>query len=242
MMKKKYILEILGVAVMASALVWIVSMAGGDRPGPRDASADAAQKTPKTVVDEAMSQALGDSANGPLALLSNPYAIANSSPALDQVIALGTPGIIEAISQIENSSESGLREYLLAICVKRIAKADVTGLPGTDSYWNTGKQFPKVWRAYLGRIPSEVSKIAKSNASPEEKNARLTALGTPAIPFILDEVVSGRSELVPAAEALMEGAVEMRDQSPRGLVTVARAKEIGERFSTLRSLALNEVR
>ncbi len=238
-MKKRHILEVLGVAVAVSALVWAVAMAGAGRPGPQDASADATRKSPKTAINEAMSQALADSASSPL---SNPYAIALGCPSLDQVVALGTPGLIEAISQIEDSSESGLREYLLAICVKRIAKADVTGPPGTDSYWNTGKEFPRVWRAHLGRIPSEVAQIAKSSEGSEEKNARLTALGIPAIPFILDEVEGGRTDLAPAAEALMEGTAEMGCQSPKGLWTAARAKELKGRFSTLRSLVLNEMR
>lgn len=238
-MKKKHILEILGVAVAASALVWTVGTAGGDRPGTQDASASATGKSPETAINEAMAQALADSASSPL---SNPHAIAIGCPSLDQVVALGTPGLVEAVSQIEGSSESGLREYLLAICVKRIAKADITGPPGTASYWSTGKQFPRVWRAHLGRIPSQVAQIAESSEGPEEKNARLKALGTPAIPFILDEVGRGHIDLAPAAEALMEGTVEMDGQSPKGLWTAARAKELKGRFSTLRSLALDEMR
>lgn len=238
-MKMKHILQILGAAVAASAVVWIVGMAGGGRPGPQDASAGATGKSPEAAINEAMTQALQDSASSPL---SNPYAIALGCPSLDQVVALGTPGLVEAVSQIEGSSESGLREYLLAICVKRIAKADVTGPPGTESYWNTGKQFPRVWRAHLARIPSQVAQIAGSSEGPDEKNARLKALGTPAIPFILDEIERGRTSLAPAAEALMEGAVEMEGQSPKGLWTAARAKELKGRFSTLRSLALAEIR
>ncbi len=32
-------------------------------------------------------------------------------------------------------------------------KAEVAGMPGTDAYWNTGKQYPKVYRTHLARIP-----------------------------------------------------------------------------------------
>ena len=232
-MKHKHVLRVLCVAAAASALVWAVTMAiGGRQPGPQQVRAAVGQKAAKVVIDDAMREVDAS----PPTQESNPIRIADSSPALDRVIALGTPALPELISQIENSSHSGLREYLLAICVKRIIKANVSGPPGTDYYWYTGKGFPAVWKTYLARVPETVSSIAKSNAPTEEKNARLVELGTPAIPFILDEVERGRGDLSPAAQTLMEGTVEMGGTSPKGPGTAEWAKQNKPRFTELRDL------
>lgn len=237
-MKRAHVLQILGIAAAASVLVWVATMAvGGYQPGPQQAKAGAEQRVPRTVIDDAMAE-VETSLAGPLGTVSSPGVIAEHSPALDRVIALGTPAIPELISQIEDSPRGGIREDLLAICVNRITKSWVAGPPGTDTYWNSGKQFPAVWRVHLARTPETVASIADSDVSSEEKNARLVKLGTPAIPFILDEVEAGHGDLSIAAQTLMEGTVEMGGESPRGPATAEWAKQQKARFTELRGLVL----
>jgi len=232
-MKYKHVAQVLCIAAAASALVWTATMAiGGRQPGPQMAGAE--QKAPKAVIADALRE-VEASYEGPLGSVSNPYVIVERSPALDRVIELGTPALPELISEIENGPSDG-NEFLLAICASRIIKAHVGGSPGTDTFWCTGKDFPPVWRSYLARIPERVASIAGTNGPSAEKNAQLVKLGTPALPFILDEVEAGHGELSVASEILAEGTVEMGGSSVKGLVTAKWAKENKARFNQLRDM------
>jgi len=220
----------------ASVLVWVATMAiGGRQPGPQQVSASAEQMAQKEAIDDGL-RAVDASLAGPLGAVASVSVIVDRSHALDRVIALGTPALPELISRIDNSSENGLHEAILAICASRIIKADVGGPPDTGLCWSTGKEFPAVWKTYLARIPAAVAAITASDIQSDEKNIQLVKLGTPAIPFILDEVERGHSELSSAAEALMRGTVEMDGASAKGLATAAWARQNKERFAGLRSL------
>jgi hypothetical protein len=97
-----------------------------------------------------------------------------------------------------------------------------------------GWGFLPAWKSHLSRIPAAVRSIADSGSPVEKQNADLVKLGTPAIPFVLDEIESGHDDLALAAETLLDGTVEMAGVSPRGLVSAEWAKQNRERFSALR--------
>lgn len=230
-------LQVLGVAFLAGAVAWSLTLAGGSRgEGPQSANATAAQQEASAVIDGVMSELAKPKADDPTLLSSNPFYVAANTPELDRIVALGTPAMNAALAKIEQSPDNGLSEYLLAICVKRISKAEMDNGPGRKSYWDTGKGFPKAWRAHLAQIPGAVRTIADSTASPEQKNADLLRLGTPAIPFVLDEIAAGHGDLSPAAETLMDGTVEMGGMSSRGIARAEWAKQNKARFAELRAM------
>lgn len=226
------------VATSASVWVGILAAGSGQQGRPLATTTDADRAAMRATIGEAIrGGGVGaEEGDSPSAPLSDPWAIFELSPSLDRVVALGTPAIPVLIEEIDNSPQSGLDVYLLAICVTKITKANMGGPSDTSTFWDTGKAFPAAWGVHLERIPKTVSSIAKSDVGASEKNARLVKLGTPAIPFILDEVEAGHVELAPAAESLMRGTVEMRGESSPGRVTAKWAKRNKDRFAQLRSL------
>lgn len=80
-----------------------------------------------------------DSAIG---LSSNPFTYAEVSPALDRLVARGEPALEPVVTEIEDSAENGLREYLLAIAGQRIL-----GEEKIKGAWSTGKEWASYYRA-----------------------------------------------------------------------------------------------
>ena len=181
------------------------------------------------VMDDIAARSMADPDS---VMSSNPYDYAAGGE-FEQMVALGTPALPVIEQRIAASGESGLREYLLAIAAERIAKVDLKGGVGA---WQTGKEWPARWRAHLKKVPSEVRSIAASKSPPEEKHRRIVALGTPAIPFVMDEVASGREELSPALEELASDTAELRGARP-WKATPAWARANKHRFAQMRSLA-----
>lgn len=235
-------LQVFGLALLAGGVAWSLTLIGSQGTAQLvSADAAAAQRAASAEIDAVMSE-VRNSAQGAAAASSNPFMIAANTPELDRIVALGTPALVAAVEKIEASPHNGLQEYLLAICVMRISKAKMDDGPGKASYWDTGKRFTGAWRTHLARIPEEVRAIASGGLSSEQKNAALVRLGTPAIPFVLDEIASGREDLSPAAEALMDGTVEMAGVSPRGIARAKWARENANRFGQLRTIVLEAVK
>lgn len=138
-----------------------------------------------------------------LSTSSNPYDYIQDNPEFNEIISLGNdalPYLQERLSQSENN---GLQEYIVAIAIERIARVD---LKKKDSIqWETAKEFNSKWKKHLSSIPTAVDEISSnSKISPDEKRILLSGLGTPAIPFILDKIESGNSELSPVIIDLTE--------------------------------------
>jgi len=104
------------------------------------------------------------------------------------------PGLHDKLAA---SGGNGLYEYIAAIAIERIAK--VGGNSSELERWDTAQQFLVKWDTHLRLIPSEVETISNDpRLQPEEQIRKLVELGTPALPFILDQIASGREQLVPA--------------------------------------------
>jgi hypothetical protein len=86
--------------------------------------------------------AAAEEADPSIALSSNPFTYAEKSPALDRLVARGTPALESVVSEIEDSPENGLREYLLAIAGQRIL-----GGEKIKGAWSTGKEWAGYYRA-----------------------------------------------------------------------------------------------
>lgn len=172
-----------------------------------------------------------------VSLSSNPFDYAASSPALERLVAKGTPALPAIEARIRASSENGLAEYLLVIAALRITKVDVAGGPNDSPLREVvdAKQWPDAWSSYRKAVPSWAEQVLASRMTVAEKNRALTALGTLALPTIVDEIAAGHEELSPAADALLQGCVEV-DGAVNVHVTPKWALDNGDRFEVLRSL------
>ena len=166
---------------------------------------------PNNVREEVhrLAQKLTSHAGSQVATSSNPYDYTAQNPAYDELVRLGTPALPAIVEELDASSQDGLREYLLAIAAESIAKVDLKA--GSQFRWSTGKQWPRLWEKHLREIPPAVNEIANSDEPLGVKIKRLVALGTPAIPYILDAIASGNVSLSPAAVELAQGTAEAKE-------------------------------
>lgn len=168
---------------------------------------------------------------------SNPFDFATASPALRRLVAKGTPALPAIEARIRNGSGNGLTEYLLMIAALQITKVDVANGPGDSPLANVveAKQWPDAWSTYRKSVPGWAKDIMHSRMTNAEKNRALSALGTPALPAIVDEIAAGRSEYSPAADALIQGCVEV-DGATDVHITADWARANGRRMEPLRQL------
>lgn len=166
---------------------------------------------------------------------SSPFDYAANNASMDALVALGTPALIVASRQLAVATEDGLTEYLMAIAAEKIAKVDLNA-SGPSRPLETGKGWSAEWDAHLNAVPDDVAAIAQSDMTTKEKTASLVALGTPAIPFILDRVAKGDEELAPAATQLVQDTVEVQGIDMPSVVTKSWARDNVARFTELRQL------
>jgi len=197
---------------------------------------------PPTTTSEDMSAIKADieaiaESDSPGPPSSNPFDYADS-PALQRLVAKGTPALPAIEARLRESSVNGLSEYLLLVAALQITKIDVAGGPNDSALRevDSAKQWPDAWRSYRKAVPGWAKEILASQMPVAEKNRALTALGTPALPTILDEIAAGHYELSPAADALVQGCVEV-DGAVDVHVTPKWARANGGRFALLRSLS-----
>jgi hypothetical protein len=133
---------------------------------------------------------------------SNPYNYIINSNEFNNLVEIG-PDALKIIKQrVDESSENGLKEYILAIAAERIAKVD---LKGDNFGWSTAKEWSDKWNNHLKNLSTNFKDIIKSDKKSETKNAEVIKLGIPALPFIIDEVEQGNTDLLPALQKLVEG-------------------------------------
>jgi hypothetical protein len=135
-----------------------------------------------------------------LELSSSPYDYTEAYKEYDNIVSLGNDALPYIEERIDASPGSGLVDYMLALAAEEIAKVD---LKKSNFQWSTGESFSLSWKSYLKEIPAKTKQVAESNNSEATKNEELKELGTPAIPFILDEIEKGHEELIPAAVELI---------------------------------------
>lgn len=167
---------------------------------------------------------------------SNPFDYADS-PAVQRLVAKGTPALPAIEARLRESSDNGLAEYLLVIAAQQITKIDVAGGPNDSALRevDSAKEWPDAWCSYRKAVPGWTKEILASHMPIAEKNRALAALGTPALPAILDEIAAGRYELSPAADALVQGCDEV-DGAIDVHVTPSWARANSGRFAMLRSM------
>lgn len=120
---------------------------------------------------------------------------------------------------IDESEGSGLTDYMLAAAAEKIAKVDLK--KNKETFWDSADTFSEQWKKHLHRIPGTVEEIANSQKTIEQKNRELVELGTPAVPFILQQIEAGNEALFPAVEELLsENRNSKIDQSKKSTAEI----------------------
>ncbi len=133
--------------------------------------------------------------NPNLKFSSNPYDFTKNNEYFDKIVNMGYAALPLIENYIENSPQSGLAEYLLAIAVEKIAKVDLKNDDSGNKYkWQTAKGFVPEFNKYLKSVPNSVNTILSSNKTQTEKINALKKLGTPSIPYIMDKFNSSSAE------------------------------------------------
>ncbi|MFB5266024.1 hypothetical protein ACE41H_04375 [Paenibacillus enshidis] len=145
-------------------------------------------------------QSINNPASSEISANSNPYDYVKNNEDFEAIIALGVAALPELKQLLDNSEQDGLIEYIYAIALEQISKVDMR----KETDWNTGKEFLKIYTAYLKEIPNKVKRIANEPISDTEKVDQLKALGTPAIPYLFEVIDSGHQELSPAFDYLTD--------------------------------------
>lgn len=173
------------------------------------------------------------------AMSSNPYDYIKGNQHYQAIVSLGEGALLPIEDKIVNSKNDGLEEYILAIAAEEIAKIDLKNDKSSDVVWETGKGWANEWAKHLKAVPAKVHKIAISSLSKKEKLEKLVTFGTPAIPFILDEIEIGTSDIAGALEILLTGNNEVSFDAGKVHDPVSWSKENKVKFESLRRLVMS---
>jgi len=130
----------LRVAVLALIVLVLLATACATSPGETSAGM---RQSVRSDIAEIMSDIDDAMKSDPsVGLSSNPYDYVGVSPSFARLVGRGEPALAAIASEIEVSSENGLREYLLAIAGQRIL-----GEEKQDGAWATGKEWAALYRS-----------------------------------------------------------------------------------------------
>lgn len=173
-MKKNIIIFLIVVVVIGISTMYYLN-------SPEDVLA----KELNNDINEMMAQIeKGASNNLETQLSSNPYDYAKNNVYFEKIVDMGYPVVPLIEDYIVKSPDNGLREYLLAIAIEKVAKVDLKATGGTG--WYTAKLFVKDWESHLANVPVKVKEILNSNKTDSEKASDIEKLGLPSTPYVMD--------------------------------------------------------
>ncbi|KTD85785.1 hypothetical protein [Paenibacillus etheri] len=170
-----------------------------------------------------------------LSMSSNPYDYIKNSTEYSKIVNLGPDAIPILEKKIDESEGSGLFDYIFATAIEEISKVNLKEEQSTT--WDTGNKFSEKWKVKLSTLPGEVEKIANSDLSGDEKITSLKKLGLPAVPFIIDQVEGGKTELFPVVQSLVP---DSQAESLAATDEVQWAKENKDKFDDLKKYVLSK--
>lgn len=178
--------------------------------------------------------------NPQLALSSNPYKYTENNQVFDRIVGYGYEALPLIEKEMTKGDTYGLEKDILAIAAERIAKVDLKQSPYR---WSHAEEFVRAWRLHLQAVPSEVERLAASEQSRDEKIKSLVKLGAPAIPYILEQVDQGHTDMAPALRQLIpeSAAAGLRAEGDAAAYKQW-AQEHQEQVELLRSLVSQAVR
>ncbi|QSF44092.1 hypothetical protein [Paenibacillus tianjinensis] len=172
-----------------------------------------------------------------LSLSGNPYDYIKDSEEYENIVKLGYKAIPVLEKKIDESEGSGLIDYIYAAAIEEIAKVDLK--EDDPAPWDTGDTLSEKWKVKLKSIPEDVEKIASSEQTNDVKIRSLTKLGLPAVPFIIDQVEAGKTELFPAIQYLVSDSGEL-SKSISPVDSAQWTKENKAKFDDLKKYVLEK--
>ncbi len=170
---------------------------------------------------------------------SNPYDYTKNNQFYDALVALGPEALPVLEDKVIKSENNGLDEYILAIAAEEIAKVNLKeDNEGKFIYsWSNAKAWPAVWDSHLRSLPEKVKEITSSSLSKQKKADKLSRLGTPAIPFILDEIGAGNTEISASLDVLLKGDKKVVNFDSSKIDDIKQwSKDNNNKFEDLREL------
>lgn len=171
-----------------------------------------------------------------LAMSSNPYDYIKNSEEYQNIVNLGPEAIPVLEKKIDESQGSGLFDFIFAAAIEEISKVDLKEDQSTA--WDTGEKFSEKWKVKLSTLPEEVEKISNSDQSSDEKITSLKKLGVPAVPFIIDQVEAGKTELFPVVQSLVSTTSQAKSFTATDVVQWA--KDNKDEFKELKEYVLSK--
>lgn len=123
---------------------------------------------------------------------SNPYDYIKNEH-FNNIIGRGINALPVLTSELNSSSENGLKEYILAIAVQEITETNVN--ENAVNAWSNGKEWVEECNKYLRNIPDKVQYVVNDTANSfEQKEKELQSLGLMSLPYIKDLIDKGHVE------------------------------------------------
>lgn len=149
-------------------------------------------------------------ASNPLLMFSsNPYDYVSDgkNEYYNKIVALGPEALPSLEKALVESPNNGLNEYIIAIAIEDVAKADVRGIEKDPFAWSDAKEFEKKWLEINKTLPERINAIVFSEElDNERKLEQLKPYGLLAMPELEDALGSG--DLDKALAATLQNHVD----------------------------------
>ena len=119
-----------------------------------------------------------------LSYSSNPYDYIDNNEYYENIINMKTDALPLLLEELDNSTESGLMEYIMSIAIEEISGVDIESLEGE---WSSGQEFLDKYQVFLRGVEDNVNVIMTSqNLNEDEKVEALSKMGIYALPYIVE--------------------------------------------------------
>ncbi len=138
--------------------------------------------------------------NPNLAYSSNPYDYVQNNEIYHNIVKVGYKFLPEIERTIVDGNSFGLEKYLLAIAAEEIAGIQ---LKKGKYRWSDPEEFVRAWNFHLQEVEQRVDDIIKSDDNLKTKSENLSKLGAPALPFLVDKINQGNTEVALAIDNIV---------------------------------------
>lgn len=138
---------------------------------------------------------------------SNPYEYIEDDrikPMYENLVSQGIDALPLIINKINNSTQNGLSEYIIAIAGEHIGKTELTEV-GEDFKWATAKSWTESVTSHIKMVEEEYYNIINSNKSEESKISDIKSLGVYVVPYILESINENDTKLIEVVNQLSNG-------------------------------------
>ena len=218
MSKNKIIVTISTVAIALSLIITTVSV----RSTPAYAFTTNMNKLAEGIQKELKS-------HSDLSYSSNPYDYIDNNEYYQNIINMKTDALPLLLEGLENSTESGLMEYIMSIAIEEISGVDIESLEGK---WSDGQEFLDKYQIFLRGVEDNVNVIMTSKIlNEDEKVEALSKMGIYALPYIREK--KQRDEVV-VSEAKEEIQKEYKNNTEGTQISESEVEIIDEIINSVK--------